>query len=94
MIQDTLSKQLPPEIHHKMLPASRTMAMRQTFKTMRTAVEKTDAVVQARSGVQFPDGRGLLDKLNGLNARCKVTVLRLQDCCVGEGGGRALAEAA
>ena len=50
--------------------------------------------VEARGGKQFPDGRALLDQLNGLNAWCKVTVLRLQDCCVGEGGGRALAEAA
>ena len=27
-----------PTIHHKMLPASRTIALRQTSKTMRTAV--------------------------------------------------------
>ena len=74
------------------MPASRTIALRQTSKTMRTAVEKANAVVQARRGVQFPDGRGLLDKLNGLNAWCKVTVLRLQSCGLGEGGGRALAE--
>ena len=91
-LQDALSEQLPPEIHHKMLPASRTIALRQTSKTMRTAVEKADAVVQARCGVQFPGGRGLVDKLNGLNAWCKVTVLRLQSCGLGEGGGRALAE--
>jgi hypothetical protein len=48
--------------------------------------------VQARRGVQFPDGRGLLDKLNSLNTWCKVTVLRLESCGLGEGGGRALAE--
>jgi hypothetical protein len=47
-LQDALSKQLPPEIHHKMLPASRTIALRLTSNTMRTAVEKADAVVQAR----------------------------------------------
>ncbi len=92
-LQDFLSKELPPEIHHKMLPASRTVALRQTSKTMRTAVEKADAVVQARRRVQFPDGQGLLDKLSGLNAWCKVTVLRLTSCGLGEGGGRALAEA-
>ena len=40
-------KQLPQEIHHKMLPASRTIGLSQTSKTMRTAVEKADAVVQA-----------------------------------------------
>jgi Ran GTPase-activating protein (RanGAP) involved in mRNA processing and transport len=91
-LQDFLSKEMPPEIHHKMLPASRTVALRQTSKMMRTAVEKADAVVQARRGVQFPDGQGLLDKLNGLNAWCKVTVLRLTSCGLGEGGGRALAE--
>jgi hypothetical protein len=49
--------------------------------------------VQARRGVQFPDGRGLLAKLKGLNAWCKVTVLRLETCGLGEGGGQALAEA-
>ena len=43
--------------------------------------------------MQFPDGRGLLDKLNGLNAWCKVTVLHLECCGLGEAGGRALAEA-
>jgi hypothetical protein len=43
-------------IRHKMLPASRAIALRQTSKTMRTAVEKADAVVQQRRGVQFPDG--------------------------------------
>jgi hypothetical protein len=53
--------------------------MRQTSKTMRTAVEQADAVVQARRGVQFFDGRGLVDKLNGLKAWGKVTVLRLRD---------------
>ena len=75
-----------------MLPASRTIALRASSRTIRAAVEKADAVVQARRGVQFPDGRGLLDKLNGLNAWCKVTVLRLKSCSLGEGGGRALAE--
>ena len=34
-----------------------------------------------------------MDKLNGLNAWCKVTVLRLKSCGLGERGGRALAEA-
>ena len=60
---------------------------------MRTAVEKADAVVQVRDGNQFPDGRVLLDKFNGWNAWCKVTVLHLNSCGLGEGGGRALAEA-
>jgi len=48
-LQDALSKQLPREIHQKMLPAgrgNRTIALRQTSKTMRTAVQKADAVVQ------------------------------------------------
>ena len=31
--------------------------------------------------------------MNGLNAWCKVTVLRLESCVLGQGGGRALAEA-
>ena len=48
--------------------------------------------VEARGGKQFPDGRALLDQLNGLNAWCKVTVLRLRNCGLAEGVGRALAE--
>jgi hypothetical protein len=37
-------------------------------------------------------GRGRLDKVNGLNAWYKVTVLSLNSCGLREGGGRALAE--
>ena len=66
-LQDAL-QQLPPEIHLRMLPASRTMALRRTSKTMRTAVEKADAVVEAREGIQVPDGQGLVYKLHVLNA--------------------------
>jgi len=65
-----------PEIHHKMLPARRKIEL----ETMRTAVEKADAVVQVRDGNQFPDGQGPVDKLNGFNAWCKMTVLRLKHC--------------
>ena len=90
-LQDVLEP-LPAEMHHKMLPASRTIALRRTSKTMGTAVEKAHAVVQARRGIYFPHGRGLLDRLNSLNAWCKVTVLSLKDCRLGEGGGWALAE--
>ncbi len=68
------------EIHYKMLPAIRAIALSRTTKTMRTAVEKADAVVQARGRIQFPNGQGLLGKLIGLNAWCKVTVLRLKSC--------------
>ena len=107
-LQDAL-QQLPPEIHHKMLPASRTIALRRTSKTMWTAIEKADAVVQARAGIpvppkylysdmhrtgqQFPDGQGLVDKLNGLSMWCKVKVLRLKDCRLGRTGAVRLAEA-
>ena len=48
------------EIHYKMLPAIRASALSRTTKTMRTAVEKADAVVQARGGIQC---QGLVDKL-------------------------------
>jgi hypothetical protein len=50
-----------------MLPASRTIALRQTSKKMRTAVEKADAVVQARRWVQFPDGRGFSGQVERLD---------------------------
>ena len=93
-LQDAL-QQLPPEIHHKMLPASRAVAMRRTSTTLRTAVEKADAVVQVRQGKQTEgfDGQGLMDKLNSLNAWCKVIVLRLKDCRLGRAGAVSLAEA-
>ena len=91
-LQDFL-KHLPPEIYHKMLLASRTIALRRTSKTMRAAVEKADAVVQKRGGIQFPDGRGLLDQLNGLSAWCKLTVLRLRYCRLRRTGAVSLAEA-
>ena len=69
--------------------------LRQTSKTMRAAVEnsKVDVVVVRRSGVEFRNGEGLLDKLNGLNAWCRVTELRLNECALGEGGGQAIAAA-
>ena len=90
-LQDTLEL-LPQELHRKMLPASRTVALRQTSKTMRTAVEKADAVVQAKRDVRFRNGEGLLDKLNGLNAWCKVTLLDLNECGLRTGGAQAIAE--
>ena len=76
-----------------MLPASRTITLRRTSKTMRAAVEKADAVVESRDEIQFPDGQGLVDKLHGLNAWCKVTVLRLKDCGLGSTGAVRLSEA-
>jgi hypothetical protein len=78
-----------------MLPAIRTIALRRTSKTMRTAIAnaKADAVVQARPGVQFRGGRGLLAKLNGVNAWCKVTVLLLKNCRLRRTGAVRLAEA-
>ena len=93
-LQDALEL-LPQELHRKMLPANRTFVLRRTSKTMLAAVDnaKVDVVVVRRSGVKFRNGEGLLDKLNGLNAWCKVTVLRLKSCGLGERGGRALAEA-
>ncbi len=45
-------------IHHKMLPASRTL----TSETMCTAVEAAGAVAHVRHGDWFRDGRGLVDK--------------------------------
>jgi len=88
-LQDFLEL-LPPEIQHKMLTASRTSSLRRTSKTMRTAVENADSVVQAKDGIEFPGGRGLLDKLNGLDEWCRVTVLRLNRCTLGKGAGRSL----
>ena len=84
---------LPQELHHKMLPANRTFVLRRTSKTMRAAVEnaKLDTVVKRRYGVKFPNGAGLQDKLNGLNAWCRVTVLDLNECELREGGAQAIA---
>ena len=91
-LQDALEL-LPQELHRKMLPANRTFVLRRTSKTMRAAVEndKLDTVV--KSGVKFPNGAGLQDKLNCLNAWCRMTVLELNNCGLREGGGRAIAAA-
>jgi len=91
-LQDTL-EMLPQELHRKMLPANRTFVLRRTSKTMCAAVEnaKLDTVVKRRSGVKFPNGAGLQDKLNCLNAWCRVTVLDLNNCDLREGGGQAIA---
>ena len=91
-LQDAL-QQLPPEIQHKMLPACRTIVLRRTSKTMQMAVEKADAVVQVRDGNPFFNAQGLVEKLNGLSMWCKVTVLRLKDCCVWRHGAGRLGEA-
>ena len=86
---------LPQEMHNKLLPVTRTFVLRRTSKTMLAAVDnaKVDVVVVRRSGVKFRNGEGLLDKLNGLNAWCRVTELRLNECALGEGGGQAIAAA-
>ena len=93
-LQDALEL-LPQELHRKMLPANRTFVLRRTSKTMCAAVEnaKLDTVVKRRSGVKFPNGAGLQDKLNCLNAWCRVTVLDLNECELREGGGQAIAAA-
>ena len=81
-----------PELHSKMLPASRGLMLPRTSKTMRAAVKDSDAVVEVRSGVKFRDGPDLLCKLTSLSACCNVTVLRLQGCFLREDAGRSLAE--
>ena len=93
-LQDTL-EMLPQELHRKMLPANRTFVLRRTSKTICAAVEnaKLDTVVVRKSDVKFPNGAGLQDELNGLNAWCKVNVLDLNDCELREGGGQAIAAA-
>ena len=93
-LQDALEL-LPQEMLIRIVPTTRTFLLRRTSKKMRTAVEnaKVDVVVVRRRGVMFRNGEGLLDKLNGLNAWCRVTELRLKECKLGEGGGQAIAAA-
>jgi hypothetical protein len=75
------------------VPPTRTFILPLTSKTMRTAVEdaKLDVVVVAKSGIKFRNGAGLQDKLNNLNAWCKVIVLNLYDCELGDDGAREIA---
>jgi Ran GTPase-activating protein (RanGAP) involved in mRNA processing and transport len=89
-LQDALEVQ---EMQSKIVPATRTFVLRRTSRTMRAAVEKTKLDVLVVSVVKFRNGEGLLDKLNGLNAWCRVTELRLEECALGEGGGQAIAAA-
>ena len=85
---------LPQEMLNKIVPASRTFVLRRTSKTMCAAVEnaKLDTFVVRSSGVKFPNGAGLQDKFNGLNALCRVTVLDLNQCELRKGGGQAIAD--
>ena len=83
---------LPQDLHRKIVPATRTFLLRRTSKTMRAAVAKLDTVVVSRSGVKFRNGAGLKDKLNWLNAWCRMTVLDLNNCDLQEGGGQAIAD--
>ena len=64
--------------------------MRQTSKA--TAVEKADVVVRKVKN-SVPRRLRASGQVNGLNAWCRVPVLRLDRCGLGEGGGRALAKA-
>ena len=89
-LQDALEVQ---EMQSKIVPATRTFVLRRTSRTMRAAVEKTKLDVLVVSVVKFRNGEGLLDKLNGLNAWCRVTELRLNECKLGEGGAQAIAAA-
>ena len=60
---------------------------------MRGAARRCEAprgAVVRSSGVKFPNGAGLQDKFNGLNAWCRVTVLDLNQCELREGGDRRL----
>ena len=93
-LQDVLEV-LPQELHRKILPANRTFVLRRTSKTMCAAVEnaKLDTVVRKwRYGVKFPNGAGLQDKLNCLNAWCRVTVLDLNECGLGYCASQAIAD--
>jgi len=49
--------------------------------------------VRVRGGNRINDGQGRVENLNGLNERCKVTVLRLVGCQLGRTGAISLAEA-
>jgi hypothetical protein len=93
-IQDAMQL-LPVEMLCKIVPPTRTFILRLTSKTMRTAVEnaKLDVVVVAKSGIKFHNGAGLQDKLNSLNAWCKVILLNLRDCQLGANGAREIAAA-
>jgi hypothetical protein len=87
-----------------MLPASRSIVLRRTSKTMRAAVKKLDAVVQVR-GRKFRDGQGLVNQLSqalrlplGEDRResslsASPVELDLESNDIQGGGGRALAAA-
>ena len=92
-LEDAL-REMPPELHREILSAGRALALNQTSKTTRMAVQKArvHAEIWTRSGVVFPEGLGLLENLNRLMACCNVTVLELCSCQLGEGGARAMLE--
>ena len=85
---------LPEELHNRIIPGNRALMLCRTSKTMRRAVQnaKVHAHVNARDGVFFPDGLGLLENLNHLMAVCNVTVLDLGHCQLGSEGAGAMLE--
>ena len=93
-LQDAIEL-LPVEMLSKIVPPTRTFILRLTSKTIRTAVEtaKLDVVVERKRGIKFSNGTGLRDKLNSLNEWCKVIVLRLVECELGDDGAREIAAA-
>jgi Ran GTPase-activating protein (RanGAP) involved in mRNA processing and transport len=85
---------LLPDLHGDILPANRTFLLCQTSKTMCVAVKnaKLDTIVVRKSDVKFCNGEGLHDKLNGLNAWCRVTVLDFSYCDLKCDGAHAIAD--
>ena len=82
--QDLLER-LMPETAFTLARTSRTL-----HKTAHDA--KVDLVVQARPGVQFPDGQGLIQALNSFPKPWTVTVLRLRACNLRAEGGKEIAK--
>jgi hypothetical protein len=93
-LQDALSKQLPPEPAQWSCSRAASCGGPTTRCCPRAGPEDVeDDAHSRRKGRCGCAGPGLLEKLIGLNAWCKVTVLRLKSCGLGEGGGRSLLEA-
>ena len=90
-LEDAL-REMPPELHIKILPAGRALALNRTSKTTRMAVQKARVHAKIWTRSVFPEGLGLLENLNRLMACCNVTVLGLSICQLGEGGARVMLE--
>ena len=85
---------LPEDCIKQCIKAGNSHKLLQVSKTLQRLTKDTarDVVLQASAGEEFPEGEGLLKKLQGIPRLWHITVLRLRDCKLCCQGGIELAK--